>query len=46
MTAGTVQSGTALRLIREWAAMHRRELERNWEKMKAGRPLDRIEPLE
>lgn len=46
MTAGTVQSGTALRLIREWAILHRGELERNWEMMKAGRPLARIEPLE
>jgi len=26
--------------------MHRRELEANWENMKAGRPLERIEPLE
>ena len=46
MTVGTVQSGTALRLIREWADLHRGELEQNWEKMKAGRPLDRIQPLE
>ncbi len=43
---GNVQSGTALRLIAEWAAAHRAELERNWEMMKAGRPLERIEPLE
>lgn len=31
-----------MRLITEWEAFHRRELESNWEKMKAGRPLDRI----
>jgi len=43
---GSIQSGTALRLIREWASLHRRELESNWDKMKAGHPLDRIPPLE
>ena len=46
MMVGNVQSGTALRLIREWASLHRRELEANWENMKVGRPLDRIEPLQ
>lgn len=46
LLVGSVQSGTALRLIHEWAALHGRELESNWEKMKAGRPLDRIPPLE
>ena len=46
MTAGMVQSVTALRLIREWATVHRGELERNWDKMKSGQPLDRIQPLE
>ena len=43
---GNIQSGTALRLIAEWTVRHRAELERNWENMKAGRPLDRIQPLE
>jgi hypothetical protein len=43
---GSVQSGNALRLIADWAALHRVELDLNWEKMKGGRPLDRIEPLE
>ncbi|MGH8248769.1 MAG: DUF4160 domain-containing protein [Gammaproteobacteria bacterium] len=46
LIAGQIQSGTALRLIREWASLHRRELESNWQNMKAGRPLDRIAPLE
>jgi hypothetical protein len=45
MVVGNIQSRTALRLIREWASLHRRELETNWKKMKAGRPLERIEPL-
>ena len=45
MVVGNIQSRTALRLIREWASLHRRELETNWKKMKAGRPLERIDPL-
>ncbi|MDQ7840804.1 MAG: DUF4160 domain-containing protein, partial [bacterium] len=46
MIAGNIQSGTALRLIREWASLRRLELEANWQNMRAGRPLDRIAPLE
>ncbi|MBI3665219.1 MAG: DUF4160 domain-containing protein [Acidobacteria bacterium] len=46
MIIGNIQSKTALRLIREWASLHRRELEANWKSTKAGRPLERIEPLE
>ncbi len=46
MTVGNIRSMTALRLIREWGALHRRALEANWKNMKAGRPLDRIEPLQ
>ena len=37
VVAGQIQSGTAVRLIREWAALHRAELEANWANMKAGR---------
>jgi len=44
--AGEIRSPTARRLIREWAGLHRSELAANWEKMKAGQPLERIEPLE
>ena len=39
-------SGTARRLVREWAALHRGELQENWSKMLAGEQLDRIAPLE
>lgn len=46
MTVGNIHSPTALRLIRDWASLHRRELQANWESMKAGRPLDKIEPLQ
>jgi hypothetical protein len=35
----------ALRLIREWAEMHREELEANWAKAERHLPLDTIEPL-
>jgi hypothetical protein len=46
MVVGNVHSRTALRLIKEWASLHRREIEANWEHMKAGRTLERIPPLE
>ena len=44
--AGEIRSGTARRLIREWAAEHRGDLEANWARMKAGEALERIRPLE
>lgn len=37
MVVGAIESRTALRLIREWAMLHRSELEQNWHLMKAGR---------
>jgi hypothetical protein len=43
---GHIASGTARRLIRDWAEQHRVQLEQNWANMEAGRALDRIEPLE
>jgi hypothetical protein len=45
LIAGNIQSRTALRLIREWASVHRRELAANWRRLKGGRPLEGIEPL-
>ena len=44
--AGSIRSGRARRYIEDWTALHRRELHANWEKMKAGQPLERIEPLQ
>ena len=44
--AGSIRSRTARELIRKWAVAHPRELETNWESMKAGRALDRIAPLD
>lgn len=46
MAVGNIRSGTALRLIREWAVLHQAELQANWDQMKAGRPLNGIAPLE
>lgn len=46
MLAGNIQSKRALRLIREWAILHRAALEANWMNMMAGKPLDQIPPLD
>ncbi len=46
LLAGGLRSRTAVSRVRQWAALHRRELDANWENMKAGRPLERIPPLE
>ncbi len=35
----------ALRLAREWAEMHRSELEANWARARAHEPLATIDPL-
>jgi hypothetical protein len=35
----------ALRLVHEWAEIHRAELEANWARAEAHLPLDTIEPL-
>jgi hypothetical protein len=46
LVAGRLHSRTARRLIREWARLHREELDKNWSRIKAGEPLQRIAPLE
>lgn len=35
----------ARRLVEEWATLHRRELEVNWQRARERQPLDRIDPL-
>jgi hypothetical protein len=35
----------AARLIKEWAGMHKEELEENWERAERNMPLNWIEPL-
>jgi len=44
--AGSLRSGTALRLIREWTLARRLELNANWDRLKAGEPLEKIAPLD
>jgi len=46
LIAGTLRSARTRRSIEQWAVLHRRELEANWERMKSGRQLERIEPLQ
>jgi len=45
MLVGSIQSKTALRLIKQWANQHETEIGANWRRMKAGKPLETIEPL-
>ena len=42
--AGSVPA-RALRLVQEWAELHREELRRNWGRAREDAPLDRIDPL-
>ncbi len=44
--AGELSSPTARRLVKEWAASHRHELEVNWSRARNGEPLERIAPLD
>lgn len=44
--AGRIRSRTALRLIEEWALAHGQELEVNWDRVRTGDTLQRIEPLD
>jgi hypothetical protein len=46
LIVGSIRSKTALRLIEQWAVLHRADLEANWARMKAGQTLERIAPLE
>jgi len=36
----------ALAMVLEWAALHRAELQANWERAREGQPLEKIEPLD
>lgn len=44
--AGSLQSRTAVRLVKKWSLAHRVELDANWNRMKSGEPLEHIAPLE
>lgn len=43
---GNLKSKTAQKLIKEWALLHKEELELNWEKAVQGKQIDRIKPLD
>ena len=46
ITRGSMRSKTALRLIREWAKIHRDELMQNWERAEKKEEIRKIDPLE
>jgi hypothetical protein len=43
---GEIRSANARKLIKEWAQLHRHELEVNWRRAKKLQPLDNIAPME
>lgn len=45
LIAGEINSRKARQRIRQWAQLHRAQLEANWARMKAGQPLEAIQPL-
>lgn len=45
LVAGAIRSRRARERIKAWAVSPRAELEANWTSMKAGKPLESIEPL-
>ena len=46
LIVGEIRSRNAKALVRKWAALHAADLMANWERMKAGERLERVEPLE
>jgi len=46
LIAGDISSKTARRLIKQWTSVHRDHLGANWGRMKEGRTLEKIAPLE
>jgi hypothetical protein len=46
LISGGISSGTARKLVREWARRRKLELMINWKNVEKGRPLNRINPLE
>lgn len=49
IATGAIEQGSlptkAGALVQEWAAVHRQELQRNWDLARAGRPLEAVDPL-
>lgn len=46
ITKGTLNSKTAVRLVREWIDLHEKELKEDWELARGGKPLNKISPLD
>ena len=46
MIKGNIRSKTALRLIKQWAILHRDELAQNWDNIEREIPLAKIAPLD
>ena len=47
MESGTIEfPARALRLVLEWANLHKQELIENWQLARQGQPLKRVAPLE
>ncbi|MBI5417831.1 DUF4160 domain-containing protein [Candidatus Poribacteria bacterium] len=42
---GSLNSRTAIKLIREWIDLHSEELERDWELARNGKEIEPIKPL-
>jgi hypothetical protein len=45
ITKGDLVSRTATKLVREWIDFHYSELEEDWEMARAGKQINKIEPL-
>ena len=43
---GGLRSRTALRLVRDWIDLHAAELQEDWNLARAGRNLNKIDPLD
>lgn len=43
---GNIKSKIALRLIKEWAVLRQKELEKNWENINKKSVINKIKPLE
>lgn len=43
---GEITSATARKLVKQWAQLHREELESNWRRAQKLQPLENIPPLE
>jgi hypothetical protein len=42
---GNIKSKTALKLIKEWAMLRRKDLEQNWQNISTKSTINKIEPL-